>query len=215
MPTSVIKVYKEISSVPAPYVANSVYYIRSGVGIDIYVSNSTGSAIHKHNDTLPRVGKVEAHFVGTDFDGWIKLDGRLKSTLTATQQANATLLGFGANMPNASNSYLSQNGTTLGSVSGSNTRTIAQNNLPNVALGGSTNTGGSHTHNLIVGNQPAGLGSGNSADLFETGVTETTEASGSHSHTITTNSINGGVTQVALDIKPSTLSVNYFVYLGT
>lgn len=37
---------------------------------------------------------------------------------------------------------------------------------------------------------------------------------GSHSHTITTDSINGGVTQEPIDITPMSLSVNQFVYLG-
>jgi hypothetical protein len=43
------KIYKEISSVPTPYVPNAMYCVRAGLGIDIYVSNSTGTAIHKHN----------------------------------------------------------------------------------------------------------------------------------------------------------------------
>ena len=36
----------------------------------------------------------------------------------------------------------------------------------------------------------------------------------SHSHTITTNSINGGVIQQSINIQPQSLSVNMFVYLG-
>jgi hypothetical protein len=43
------KIYKEISSVPTPYTPNAMYCVRAGLGIDIYVSNSTGTAIHKHN----------------------------------------------------------------------------------------------------------------------------------------------------------------------
>lgn len=49
MTTEVIKIYKSISSVPTPYVANAVYYVRVGTGVDIYISNSTGDAIFKHN----------------------------------------------------------------------------------------------------------------------------------------------------------------------
>jgi hypothetical protein len=38
--------------------------------------------------------------------------------------------------------------------------------------------------------------------------------SGNHNHSFTTSSINGGVTQSALDVTPRSLSVNTFVYLG-
>jgi hypothetical protein len=49
MTSNPFKIYKEISSVPSPYTPNAMYCVRSGLGIDIYVSNSTGTAIHKHN----------------------------------------------------------------------------------------------------------------------------------------------------------------------
>ena len=49
--------------------------------------------------------------------------------------------------------------------------------------------------NLVVG--PSGL------SIF---------GDGSHSHT--TDSINGGVTQAGFDVRPQTLSVNMFIYLG-
>lgn len=45
------RIYKEISAVPTPYIPNAMYCIRAGAGIDIYVSNSTGTAIHKHNSS--------------------------------------------------------------------------------------------------------------------------------------------------------------------
>jgi hypothetical protein len=45
------KIYKEISVVPTPYIPNAMYCVRAGAGVDIYVSNSTGTAIHKHNSS--------------------------------------------------------------------------------------------------------------------------------------------------------------------
>lgn len=45
-----LNIYKEISQVPTPYIPNGVYFIRVGNGIDIYVANSTGTAIFKHNN---------------------------------------------------------------------------------------------------------------------------------------------------------------------
>ena len=193
------------------------------------------------------VGDVKTGLQTSDHSGWVKLDGRLKSTLTSTQQTQATTLGIGANLPNASNAFLVQNGTTLGSISGSNTKTIAQSNLPNVTLGGtsSSNTagtpsgtianGGIHNHNILTwvsnsGSGYMGVQGANSASFTRTtvskGANEGVQDSGSHnhtftgdalathSHTITTASMNGGVTQTNLDITPQSLSVNTFIYLG-
>jgi hypothetical protein len=41
-----------------------------------------------------------------------------------------------------------------------------------------------------------------------------TSSAGNHNHTITTASINGGVSQQSIDATPKSLSVNTFVYLG-
>jgi hypothetical protein len=172
-------------------------------------------------------GDVKSGIQTADHGGWIRLDGRLKSTLTATQQARATALGVGTNLPSASGAYLSQNGGTLGAVTGANTKNIAQNNLPNVTLG--TDTQGSHTHGSnATGNAgQAGLifetGGGNNTvatadassgepDLVTSPTALSITAAGSHSHT--TTSINGGVAQVAFDVRPLTLTVNMFIYLG-
>jgi hypothetical protein len=45
-----LKLYKSISSVPTPYTPNAIYAVRVGTGVDIYIANSDGSAIFKHND---------------------------------------------------------------------------------------------------------------------------------------------------------------------
>lgn len=176
-------------------------------------------------------GDVKYGFQASDHSGWIKLDGRLKSTLTATQQANATTLGFGTNLPNADDKYLSQvSSGALGDLSGnsSNQVTLSQNQLPNVTLDGSTNTTGSHTHTIDAGtgnilyqniSAPFGISGWTAGSIFNSpngiGGNSTLDNSGDHNHTITTNSINGGVTQVATNIKPHTMKVNCFVYLGT
>ncbi|MDP4807273.1 MAG: hypothetical protein NWR49_09185 [Crocinitomicaceae bacterium] len=151
-------------------------------------------------------GDVKTGMQTADHAGWVLLNGRAKSTLTSTQQTRATAVGIGTNIPNALNSVLMQNGSTPGTVSGSNTKTIAQNQLPNVSYTGSilnvahgahiassatgviTNTPGSST-----GNAPGG------------GHTE---------HFYLNIPLNGGVTQQALDITPKSLSINTFIYLG-
>jgi hypothetical protein len=167
--------------------------------------------------TVINYGDVKTGFQAGDHNGWIKLDGRAKSTLSSTQQAQATILGIGVNLPDASNAYLSQNGTSLGSMTGSNTKTIDRANLPNVTLSGTTSTNGNHTHGYSVDSSPWAAG-GNSVTNVSNRNNDSNFTSdsyaGSHSHTFTTNSINGNVTQTALDIRPVTLSVNVFIYLG-
>lgn len=93
-------------------------------------------------------GDVKSGFQASDHNGWILLNGRLKSTLTSSQQTQATSLGIGTNLPDASSAYLSQNGSSIGSVSGSNTVVLTQANLPNVSFTGSTGTSGNHAHNV-------------------------------------------------------------------
>ena len=46
------------------------------------------------------VGDVKSGFQVSDHTGWIKLDGRAVTTLTATQQTAAAQLGFTTNLPN-------------------------------------------------------------------------------------------------------------------
>lgn len=189
--------------------ANPGNYVFNGITWDILSSANYGD--------------VKTGIQTVDHNGWIRLDGRLKSNLSASQQSNATALGIGTNLPNAAHAFLVQNGTTLGTVTGNNTKTIIQSNLPNVALGGSTTTNGSHTHTTKVNDN--NVAQSNVATAMKEANTNWTqgvatsnptvmESSGDHSHSITTTSINGGVTQTALDITPRSLSVNTFIYLG-
>jgi hypothetical protein len=91
-------------------------------------------------------GDVKTGFQVSDHNGWVKLNGRLKSSLSASQQTVATSIGIGANLPDAANSYLSQNGAAMGAVSGSNTTVLSQANLPNVNFTGTSGNNGNHAH---------------------------------------------------------------------
>jgi hypothetical protein len=190
---------------------------RTGVTWNKISGNSPMSVIN--------FGDVKTGMQAADHNGWVRLDGRPKSTLTATQQSQATALGIGANLPNASNAFLVQNGTTLGSLSSSNTKTIAQSNLPNVSLGGSTSSDGSHTHTINVNSNTVKLVSGGTVTAMAEGNSNWTAGNsesnagvmttaGNHTHIVTTNSINGNVAQTTLDITPRSLSINTFIYLG-
>jgi hypothetical protein len=161
------------------------------------------------------IGDIKTGLQAADHSGWILLNGRAKTTLTATQQTVATSLGIGANLPNASNTFLVQNGGTLGAVSGSNTKTIARSDLPNVNI--TTSNDGGHTHNTPL-RGGATIASNDTSDRpprsyggSVDSTTFSTAAAGAHTHTV---SLNGGVTQTTLDITPRSLSVNMFIYLG-
>lgn len=164
--------------------------------------------------TVINYGDIKTGIQTGDHNGWIKLNGRAKSTLTATQQAQATTLGIGANLPDASNAFLVQNGTTLGSVSGNNTKTITQANLPNINFPTATTTSnGDHSHTFTrpQGDQNYSNGSGNTWWGGSWGSTNWTSTNGAHTHTVTVSSGGSGT---ALDITPKSLSVNTFIYLG-
>lgn len=164
--------------------------------------------------TVINFGDIKSGFQSGDHSGWVKLDGRAKSTLSATQQAQATALGIGTNLPDATNAFLVQNGTTLGILSSSNTKTITQSNLPNVSFMGNTNDAGAHTHTGTVpgvftasGNNSGGSFPPGNNYNFKYGTLDINQ-SGSHSHTVTVSSGGSGA---ALDITPRSLSVNTFI----
>lgn len=96
------------------------------------------------------IGDVKSGMQAADHNGWTILDGRPLSDLSTTQQAAAAGLGITGNLPDAAGFFLVQNGTSLGSVSGSNTRTLAQNQLPNVTLEGATDAAGGHSHTYTM-----------------------------------------------------------------
>lgn len=95
---------------------------------------------------MSALGDVKSGIQTVDHEGWIKLDGRLISTLSMTQQSAATALGLSGNLPNASNAYLVQNGGGMGAVSGTNSTTLAQTNLPNINFTGTAASAGDHAH---------------------------------------------------------------------
>ncbi|WP_298115589.1 hypothetical protein [Flavobacterium sp.] len=190
----------------------------AGTTGQVLTSAGSGAAPTWQTPAAVSFGDVKTGLQTADHSGWIKLDGRLISTLTTTQQTQATALGIGTNLPNATGSVLMQNGTTLGSVSGSMNKTIAQNQLPNVTLSGTTSSNGDHNHSYVRTSNVGEIVAGGSGAVVvgqeNSNVGATTGNAGTHTHTLTTSSINGGVTQQTLDVTPQSLSVNTFIYLG-
>lgn len=193
-----------------------------GIGTTSTAANTAGAGALRYNTSgaveysngsswatlsIANYGDIKTGIQSSDHNGWIKLDGRLKSSLTATQQAQATALGIGTNLPNATNAYLVQNGGTLGSVTGSNSVTLTQANLPNVNFATattssagshshtvdpssvSTTTNGNHTHTGSVGGSNW-YGGGTYVGAFDAGIhpfytpTLTIDPAGNHNHTV-------------------------------
>jgi hypothetical protein len=144
---------------------NSLWYFNGSVWINTAAEAS--------------LGDVKSGFQPNDHSGWLKLDGRAVNTLNANQQAAAIALGFTTNLPDASTAYLAQNSGTLGAVTGANTTTLTQANLPNVSFTGTAASAGGHNH---------GGTSGSAGGHNHTGTTST---NGAHNHTGNTSS-NGG-----------------------
>lgn len=159
------------------------------------------------------LGDVKHGYQTADHNGWVLLNGRLKSTLTAGQQTAATALGIGTNLPDLQDKgIVGVSGTkTLNTTGGSATVTLAQNQLPNVTL--TTSSDGAHTHDageptkILITLSVAGR------NFLETSSNNyDTTSAGSHSHT--TSSINGNVAQQTVNIQNSYLALNGFIYLG-
>ena len=159
-------------------------------GLQVYDNNTNSlwyfNGTHWVNTiTVASFGDVKSGIQTIDHSGWILLDGRAVNTLTPTQQAAAASLGLVGNIPNATNSYLVQNGGALGAVSGSNTVTLTQGNLPNVNFTGNTSNAGTHSHTT----DPAAFNSSttgahvHSVDPPSTGTT----TNGAHNHNIAFN----------------------------
>jgi hypothetical protein len=111
---------------------NSIWYFNGAYWVD--------------TQSMASIGDVKSGIQTADHNGWVKLDGRLLTSLSPAQQLKATSLGLSLNLPNASEAYLVQNGNGMGSVSGSNINTLTQANLPNVTFSGSAAGAGSHSH---------------------------------------------------------------------
>lgn len=161
------------------------------------------------------LGDVKNGYQTADHNGWILLNGRLKSTLTATQQTAATALGIGTNLPNiADKSIVGTSGTkALNTIGGSSSATISRDQLPDVTL--STTAEGNHTHTLgeyFYKNVNLQLGSVSIRVLDSGYSVYQSNAQGLHTHA--TESINGGVTQNAVNIQNPYIALNGFIYLG-
>lgn len=177
---------------------------------------------HKTYEVMT-IGDVKYGFQASDHDGWVLLDGRATSLLSGAHQAAAASLGFGTNLPNATDKYISQaSAGSLGSSFGNNEFTLLRSHLPNEALTGATDSVGSHVHQLYKADGGVGIlapGPGQADDssgriAYDSTASRWMDPSGDHTHNVTTESLNGNVTQVPIDRRACTLKANAFMYLG-
>jgi hypothetical protein len=176
------------------------------------------------------IGDGKSAFKTVDHNGWIKLDGRLKSTLTIGQQAAASVITaevgggwVGLSIPDATGRAFVQG--AVGAQIGSST--ISQANLPNVNLNATSVSAGQPTGavfttvNAVYHSATGGGFNGGriqltdrSPSFVQTNPSELTVAAsfaGSpmppHSHTVPL----GGLGSAYI---PASLGCNQFVFLG-
>jgi hypothetical protein len=88
-------VSKVLSALPGTLVANTIYLVRVGTGIDIYVVDSTGTIAYKTNASL---GSTVSAL--TNSAGVVNVDLSKGDYFTLTLAANVTSLTF-SNLPSA------------------------------------------------------------------------------------------------------------------
>jgi len=173
-----------------------------------------GSAWNPLLSQVYKVGDVKHGYQAVDHDGWILMNGRAKSTLTASQQLAATSMGIGVNLPNiADKSIVGVSGAkALNTTNGNASVTINQNQLPNVTL--TTSTDGDHVHKAGTSTSYLLALIGFLGIPILNGASNNTNTSmdGAHSHT--TSSINGNVVQQSLNVQNPYIALNGFIYLG-
>ena len=131
-----------------------------------------------------KYGDIKTGIQNTDHEGWILLNGRALNTMSTTQQTVASSLGLVGNLPDATNTYLSQNGSPLASISGSNTTTLTQANLPSVVFTGTAASAGGHNHGGTSGSNGGHNHTGTTSTNGNHNHTGATDGAGSHSHSL-------------------------------
>lgn len=160
-------------------------------------------------------GDIKNSYQNADHNGWYLLNGRSTTTLSATAKAVAASLSFANTLPDASDQLLKNktSSQTLGTLSGVNTFTLTQANLPNISFTGTTDTTGAHTHTYTDNPATERIASAGTSNPLSgiTDVAKITSSSGAHNHTFNLPLEGKSAT---VDLKPRSLITNVFIYLG-
>jgi hypothetical protein len=174
-------------------------------GLQVYDTNTNSiwyfnGTFWVNTQAMASVGDVKSGIQTADHSGWVLLDGRAINTLSSNQQSAAAALVLAGNLPNANNAYLSQNGNPIATVSGVNTTTLTQANLPNVTFSGNTASAGSHTHSGTTSSSGEHTHIGATSNDGSHSHTGTTTTDGNHNHGLP---VNFSATNAAWNITPA------------
>lgn len=160
-------------------------------------------------------GDIKYGVQNTDHSGWYLLNGRATTSISATARAVAAGLGFGANLPDATNRVLKhpRGGEAVGNTGGQVNTTLIRANLPNINFPTTISEEGNHSHTIPKRTRTMQVlnGSDNNLNFYNRGGNSPTDAAGAHRHNITVRS--GGVNRPFERYQPY-LVVNTFIYLG-
>jgi hypothetical protein len=183
-----------------------------GIG-KVLTSNATGKAAWETPSATSALdGDVKQGFQPSDHSGWVLMDGRNVSTLTASQQLVATSLGFTNILPDATDRVLKQKGP-VNTIGGTNTTTILQNNLPNYQITGAADTNGVHDHNAYATNAGSHAhtysGFANSGGSHSHSVSGTIANAGNHGHSVDGGSSSSYIADYGRGTQSATPLVKY------
>ncbi len=187
------------------------------------------------------VGDYKWSARNSDFSGWVLCDGRSLNRITYSELYAIIGTTFGSSsgttfkLPDCRGRVAGAVGQgsgltnrAIGDTIGFETNTLATSNLPSHTHTGTTNTSGSHTHTTNANGGQGGLGLVTANELNtvqqQTDPTPgelnvwtlpyalTIDASGSHTHTFTTDATGGNA---AFNIMQPTIFLgNVFIYSG-
>ncbi|MDR6406099.1 MULTISPECIES: hypothetical protein [Chryseobacterium] len=167
------------------------------------------------------VGDVKPSFMTTDHDGWYLLNGRDITTLPAAAQNNATsVLGITTTLPDAAGRYSMGTASTPGSFTGNNTVTLVRANLPLFNFTYTTNSTGAHTHTMTFDRIRTNAQNGGGNNVHDYWLSGSFVGGSNYSKSTSftahlhTYSVPSGGSNTPVNITPTALNANYFVYLG-
>ena len=152
-------------------------------------------------------GDTKLSYVSADHNGWILLNGRAISTLTATQQTAANVF-FSGNIDNTNGLFLKSgaNGT-----SGSNISSVTLNtsNIPKLIIGGSATVNTVAYSTSLTGVQ--------SSSSIQSGGNSISGTNSLQSWNVDTTALfvgNPNAQAVSFPVNPQSKNLNHFIYLG-
>jgi hypothetical protein len=183
------------------------------------VADAQGTLLHDTAEFFD-IGDIKPSYNAADHDGWYLLDGRAITSLPQTAQDNATtILGITTSLPDASGRYSIGTTATPGGFTGNNMITLTRSNLPSFNFTYTTNLAGAHSHTFTYQTIRTNTANGGGNNIhaywlsgaFVGGGNYPQSTTGFHFHSYTAAS---GGSSTPVDIRPSALNANYFVYLG-